>query len=94
MNELDLYGQTFGTDQGDIRWDIVAQGLGCHGEFVERMEDLEPALRRAKDHARPSLVCVRSDHEANLSIPTAITSRFFEVYSGPNEPADETTTPL
>jgi acetolactate synthase-1/2/3 large subunit len=94
VNELDLYGQTFGTDQGDIRWDIVAQGLGCHGEFVERMEDLEPALRRAKDHARPSLVCVRSDHEANLSIPTAITSRFFEVYSGPNEPADETTTPL
>ena len=56
------------------------------------MEDLKPALLRAKDDARPTLVCVRSDHEANLSIPTAITSRFFEVYSGPNEPADETTT--
>ncbi|MEO6627249.1 MAG: thiamine pyrophosphate-dependent enzyme, partial [Aquihabitans sp.] len=90
VNERALYGETFGTDQGDIRWDIVAQGLGCHGEFVERMEDLEPALRRAKDHAGPSLVCVRSDHDANLAIPAAITSRFFEVYSGPTEPAVET----
>ena len=30
-NELDLYGETFGTAQGEIRWDLVAEGLGCHG---------------------------------------------------------------
>lgn len=89
LNELDLYGQTYGTHQGDIRWDIVAQGLGCHGEFVERMEDLEPALHRAQAYDGPSVVCVRSDLAANRAIPTSITSRFFEVYSGPTEPTAE-----
>lgn len=93
VNERALYGKTFGTDQGDIRWDIVAQGLGCHAEFVKRIDDLEPALRRAKGHAGPSLVCVLSDRGANLAIPAAILSRFFEAYSGPVEPAAETTGP-
>jgi len=82
-NELELYGTTFGTAQGDIRWDIVAQGLGCHGEYVERIEDLEAALGRARAHRGPSLVCVRSDHEANLGVPQEMLARFFEVYNGP-----------
>lgn len=82
-NELALYGKTFGTAQGEIRWDLVAQGLGCHGEYVERIEDLEPALRRAREHAGPSLVCVRTDHDANLAVPEDMLARFFEVYSGP-----------
>ena len=68
-NELTLYGTTFGTAQGEIRWDIVAQGLGCHGEYVERIEDLDAALRRAREHDGPSLVCLRTDHDANLAIP-------------------------
>ncbi|HEX7609884.1 MAG TPA: thiamine pyrophosphate-binding protein [Solirubrobacteraceae bacterium] len=92
-NELELYGTTFGTSQGEIRWDIVAQGLGCHGEYVERIEDLDAALTRARGHSGPSLVCVRSDHDANLSVPEEMLARFFEVYNGPaaNEaaPLDE-----
>jgi hypothetical protein len=87
LNELQLYGTTFGTAQGEIRWDIVAQGLGCHGEYVERIEDLDGALRRSREHNGPSLVCVRSDHAANLAIPAEMTARFFEVYSGPAKPA-------
>ncbi len=86
LNELQLYGTTFGTAQGEIRWDIVAQGLGCHGEYVEHIEDLDGALRRAREHSGPSLVCVRSDHAANLAIPAEMTARFFEVYSGPAKP--------
>jgi len=82
-NELELYGKTFGTAQGEIRWDLVAQGLGCHSEFVERIEELEPALRRAREHDGPSLICVRTDHDANLAIPEDMMARFFEVYSGP-----------
>jgi acetolactate synthase I/II/III large subunit len=82
-NELALYGQTFGTAQGEIRWDLVAQGLGCHAEYVERIEELEPALRRAREHAGPSLVCLRTDHDANLAVPEEMMARFFEVYSGP-----------
>ncbi len=82
-NELALYGETFGTAQGEIRWDLVARGLGCHGEYVDRIEDLEPALRNAREHAGPSLVCVRTDHDANLAVPQEMMARFFEVYSGP-----------
>ncbi|MBX7430624.1 thiamine pyrophosphate-binding protein [Mycobacterium sp. Y57] len=86
LNELQLYGTTFGTAQGEIRWDTVAQGLGCHGAYVDRIEDLDEALRGARDHKGPSLVCVRSDHAANLAIPAEMTARFFEVYSGPAKP--------
>jgi acetolactate synthase-1/2/3 large subunit len=82
-NELALYGRTFGTAQGEIRWDLVAQGLGCQGEYVERIEDLEPALRRAQTHDGPSLICLRTDHDANLAVPEDMMARFFEVYSGP-----------
>jgi acetolactate synthase-1/2/3 large subunit len=82
-NELALYGRTFGTRQGEIRWDLVGQGLGCHSDYVERIEDLEPALRRAQAHEGPSLICLRSDHDANLAVPEDMMARFFEVYSGP-----------
>ncbi|HLH13350.1 MAG TPA: thiamine pyrophosphate-binding protein [Solirubrobacteraceae bacterium] len=88
-NELALYGRTFGTRQGDIRWDLIAQGVGCHGEYVERLEDLEPALRRAREHDGPSLVCVRSDHDANLAVPGEMVARFVEVYAGPTASAAE-----
>jgi acetolactate synthase-1/2/3 large subunit len=87
INELQLYGTTFGTAQGEIRWDVVAQGLGCHSEYVDRIEDLDGALRRSREHDGPSLVCLRTDHDANLSIPAEMTARFFEVYSGPAKPA-------
>jgi acetolactate synthase I/II/III large subunit len=53
-NELALYGRTFGTRQGEIRWDQVAQGLGCHGEYVERIEELDGALLRAREYRGPA----------------------------------------
>ena len=84
-NELELYGETFGTAQGEIRWDLVAEGLGCHGELVERIEDLDGALGRSREHDGPSLICLRSDHDANLAVPETMLARFFEVYSGPIE---------
>lgn len=34
-NERIRYGRTFGTDMGEVRWDIVAQGLGCGHAYVE-----------------------------------------------------------
>jgi acetolactate synthase-1/2/3 large subunit len=82
-NELALYGRTFGTAQGDIRWDVVAQGLGCHGEFVDEITALDGALDRARSHHGPSVICVRSDHDANLGVPAEMLARFFEVYNGP-----------
>jgi len=82
-NERMLYGQTFGTTQGTVRWDRVAEGLGCHAEYAECIEDIEPALRRAQAATRPAVVCLRTDHEANLALPQELLLRFVEVYQGP-----------
>ncbi len=84
-NELDLYGRTFGTEMGDIRWDIVAEGLGCTGFFVDDADDLAPALEKAKACGGPAVVCVRTSAEANLALPKEALDRFFEVYRGPGE---------
>jgi acetolactate synthase-1/2/3 large subunit len=82
-SELATYGRTFGTEMGTVRWDKVAEGLGCHGEYVERLSDLEPALRRARSAKAPAVVCVRTDREANRAVPPEMFHRFFEVYQGP-----------
>ena len=82
-NERMLYGRTFGTEMGTVRWDVVAEGLGCHGESVERLADLEPALRRAREHDGPAVVCLKTDRDANLAIPLELLLRFVEVYQGP-----------
>jgi len=36
-----------GRDLGYTRFDLMAQTLGCHGEYVERPEDIRGALERA-----------------------------------------------
>ncbi|MFQ5665194.1 MAG: thiamine pyrophosphate-binding protein [Candidatus Binatia bacterium] len=82
-NERMLYGRTFGTDQGTVRWDRVAEGLGCHGEYAEQIADVTPALQRAKEAGGPAVVCLRTDREANLAIPQELMLRFVEVYQGP-----------
>jgi acetolactate synthase-1/2/3 large subunit len=83
INQLARWGRTFKTTMGKVSWDQVAEGLGCHGEYVETMNDLAPALQRAKSAPGPALVCVRTDREAHTNIPRAIASRFMEVYTGP-----------
>ena len=83
-NEMARWGKTFCTGMGKVRWDKVAEGLGCHGEHVESIAQLAPALRRAEASARPALVCVRTSVEANLSVPESVLGRFFEVYFGPS----------
>ena|GEM_PF-1848209 len=82
-NETALYGRTFGTEPGVIRWDTIAEGLGCHGEYVESAEGIEPALRRAQESDLPAVVAIHTNADANRAIPPEMVGRFFEVYSGP-----------
>lgn len=70
-----------GCRQSPVLWDKVAEGLGCHGEYVDTLEDLEGALQRARAHRLPAVVCVKTDREANLIPPG--TEQFEEVYVGP-----------
>ena len=61
----------------------MAEGLGCHGEYVDKIDEVEPALRRAKAAKGPAVVCLRTSRDANLMIPKELMMRFVEVYQGP-----------
>ncbi|MCW3018757.1 MAG: thiamine pyrophosphate-binding protein, partial [Solirubrobacterales bacterium] len=56
-----------GRDLGYTRFDRLAQALGCHGEHVERSEDIRPALERAAASGRPAVVNVVTDAMARAS---------------------------
>jgi acetolactate synthase-1/2/3 large subunit len=56
-----------GRDLGYTRFDRMAEALGCHGEYVERPEDIRPALERAGravKEGRVALVNVVTDWRA------------------------------
>ncbi|HEY2990413.1 MAG TPA: thiamine pyrophosphate-binding protein, partial [Candidatus Binatia bacterium] len=56
--QLGLYGRPVATDLLQTRYERVVQGLGGYGEFVERPEELAPALQRAFAADRPALLNV------------------------------------
>ena len=82
-NEMARWGTTFNTATGDVRWDKVAEGLGCRGEYIDSIAALPPALIRAPAQDGPTVISVRTSKEANLSVPEPSIARFFEVYFGP-----------
>lgn len=82
-NEMARYGTTFSTAMGDVSWDKVAEGLGCHAQCVDSMRDLPAALASAQAVEGPALVCIRTSRDANLDVPQTGMARFFEVYFGP-----------
>ncbi|MGH7834745.1 MAG: thiamine pyrophosphate-binding protein [Candidatus Binatia bacterium] len=65
--QLGLYGRAVATDLLQSRYDKLVEGLGGHGEFVERPEDLEPALQRALASGKPALL--------NVAVQRAISPR-------------------
>jgi thiamine pyrophosphate-dependent acetolactate synthase large subunit-like protein len=59
-----------GRDLGYTRYDIMAQGLGAYGEYVEQPEDIRPALERAQkkvDEGMVALVNVKTDYRARAT---------------------------
>jgi acetolactate synthase-1/2/3 large subunit len=57
-----LYGYSVAAElRPGTRYDLVAQALGCEGELVSRPDELRPALERAFDSGRPTLVNVLTD---------------------------------
>lgn len=65
--QLGLYGRAVATDLLQTRYDQMVQGLGGYGEFVERSEDLAPALERALAAGKPALL--------NIAVARAISPR-------------------
>jgi thiamine pyrophosphate-dependent acetolactate synthase large subunit-like protein len=74
-----LYGRTFGTEMGQVRWDQVAIGLGCEGIYVEDAEELAAAFARARYTAARVVVCDKTNRDANLAVRQQMLLRFLEV---------------
>ena len=49
----------------EVRMDKVAEGFGCHGEYVEKEEDIGPAIARAYASGKVGVVHVCIDPKAN-----------------------------
>ncbi|HEY7053910.1 MAG TPA: thiamine pyrophosphate-binding protein [Mycobacterium sp.] len=49
----------------DVRFDKIAEGFGCHGEYVEKEGDLGPAIERAYASGKTAVVHVCIDPKAN-----------------------------
>ncbi|WP_094286942.1 thiamine pyrophosphate-binding protein [Mycobacterium lehmannii] len=49
----------------DVRLDKVAEGFGCHGEYVEKDDEIGPAIKRAFASGKTAVVHVCIDPKAN-----------------------------
>ncbi|MDH5535564.1 MAG: thiamine pyrophosphate-dependent enzyme, partial [Betaproteobacteria bacterium] len=73
--QLGLYGKAVITDLAHTRYDLVAQGLGAHGERVERPEQLAPALERALAAGKPALLNIVVQSQISMRAQGIVDSR-------------------
>jgi acetolactate synthase-1/2/3 large subunit len=63
-HEQDIWfgeGRRVASDLGDSNYERLAEVFGGHGELVEDMDELRPALKRALDAGVPSIINARTD---------------------------------
>ena len=60
--QIGIYGEdrTPASDLLPTRYDRIVEAIGGHGEYVERPEELKPALERAISSGKPACVNVRT----------------------------------
>jgi len=72
--EVGVYKRTFGhgkTAEPGVHWskavrfDRIAEGLGCRGVYVEKHEELGPAIREAFASGKPTVIHVPIDPNVN-----------------------------
>jgi acetolactate synthase-1/2/3 large subunit len=85
--ELPVFYGAFGPDKdvevkwGNVRFDKIAEGFGAHGEYVDRTEEIAPAVKRALATGRTAVVQVAVDPLVNaLEAPHA--AEFVTWYTG------------
>jgi acetolactate synthase I/II/III large subunit len=61
--------ETINTDLGEIRFDLLAESMGAHGERVSSPDELEPAIRRCLETGRCSVIHVDVDPVAHMWAP-------------------------
>ncbi|MGC5255065.1 thiamine pyrophosphate-binding protein [Gordonia sp. DT218] len=71
--EVGVYKRTYGQGSREtgVHWseatrlDKVAEGFGCYGEYVEKDDDIAPAIKRAFASGKPGVIHVAVDPKAN-----------------------------
>jgi acetolactate synthase I/II/III large subunit len=53
----------------ELRYDLIAQGMGCFGEKVDDISQLPQALQRASESGKPALLHVCIDPSLNIKPP-------------------------
>jgi acetolactate synthase-1/2/3 large subunit len=61
--------QTLNTDLSEIRFDLLAESMGAHGERVSRAADLRGAIERSLASGRCSVIHVDVDPVAHMWAP-------------------------
>lgn len=70
FGQLRKYGRErgeIGNRLSDVRYSLFAEMLGGYGEEVSEASEIAPALRRARESGKPSLINVWVDQEAYSS---------------------------
>ncbi len=66
------FGERYiGVELFDVRYDLLAQSMGCYGERVEDPQEIRPALERAVKSNKPAVIDVIIDQEVTLA-PTGL----------------------
>ena len=52
------FGRGMASELGPIRFDLVAEGFGCHGVRISNREQIQPALREGLARKQPTLIHV------------------------------------
>jgi thiamine pyrophosphate-dependent acetolactate synthase large subunit-like protein len=60
-------GGTVGRELGYQRYDKMVEALGGYGEFIEKPDEIRPAIERAMKSGKPALVNVCTDPEAQAT---------------------------
>jgi len=58
------------TTLADARYEQVAQGFGAHAEYIEKAEDVDPAVERALASGLPACINIITDLEAQMGDTT------------------------
>tara|TARA_R110002110_G_scaffold79732_5_gene208054 strand:+ start:7196 stop:8941 length:1746 start_codon:yes stop_codon:yes gene_type:complete len=61
--------ETINTDFSEIRFDMLAEAMGAHGERVSKIDDLAGALQRAADSGKCAIVHVDVDPVVHMWAP-------------------------
>ncbi len=56
-----------GRNLGQLRYDLMAQAFGAHGEMVDKPHEIRPALERAAASGKPAVVNVMTDYRARAT---------------------------